>query len=91
MTEFPDQNHPGRVIARGNKEEMRARLATIVAKFGAAEPLATFSDPTIFKPDAWSPALGLLRGLSRMSIIGILCVAAITPAVLLILHVIRRL
>jgi len=37
-TEFPDQNHPGRVIARGNKEEMRARLATIVAKFGAADP-----------------------------------------------------
>ena len=36
MTEFPDQSHPGRVIARNNKEEMRARLATIVAKLGAA-------------------------------------------------------
>ena len=37
-TEFPDDNHPGRVIARGNKEEMRARLATIVAKLGASDP-----------------------------------------------------
>jgi AcrR family transcriptional regulator len=37
-TEFPDQNHPGRVIARNNKEEMRTRLATIVAKLGAADP-----------------------------------------------------
>ncbi len=36
--EFPDHNHPGRVIARGNKEEMRARLATIVAKLGAGDP-----------------------------------------------------
>src|SRR5260370_38018604 len=31
-TEFPDDNHPGRVIAQGNKEEMRARLATIIAR-----------------------------------------------------------
>jgi AcrR family transcriptional regulator len=38
MAEFPDQNHPGRVVARGNKEEMRARLATILAKLGAADP-----------------------------------------------------
>ena len=38
VTEFPDQNHPGRVIARDNKEEMRARLATIVAKLGVRDP-----------------------------------------------------
>ena len=37
-TEFPDQNHPGRVIARANKEALRARLAAIVAKLGAADP-----------------------------------------------------
>jgi AcrR family transcriptional regulator len=37
-TEFPDQNHPGRIVARGNKEELRARLTTIVAKLGAADP-----------------------------------------------------
>jgi AcrR family transcriptional regulator len=37
-TEFPDQNHPGRVIARANKEELGARLAAIVAKLGAADP-----------------------------------------------------
>ena len=43
MTEFPDQNHPGRVVARGNKEELRARLATIVVKLGAADPDRTAS------------------------------------------------
>jgi AcrR family transcriptional regulator len=37
-TEFPDDNHPGRVVARGNKEEMRARLTTIVAKVGVCDP-----------------------------------------------------
>jgi AcrR family transcriptional regulator len=37
-TEFPDQSHPGRVIARTNKEELRARLAAIIAKLGAADP-----------------------------------------------------
>jgi AcrR family transcriptional regulator len=43
MTEFPDDNHPGRVIARDNKEEMRARLATIVAKLGVGDPDRTAS------------------------------------------------
>ncbi|QIE29836.1 Bacterial regulatory protein, tetR family (plasmid) [Caballeronia sp. SBC1] len=42
-TEFPDDNHPGRVVARGNKEEMRARLAAIVAKLGADDPNRTAS------------------------------------------------
>jgi AcrR family transcriptional regulator len=42
-TEFPDQNHPGRVIARDNKEEMRLRLATIVAKLGIGDPNRTAS------------------------------------------------
>ena len=37
-TEFPDDNHPGRAVARANKEEMRARLATIVAKLGVGDP-----------------------------------------------------
>src|ERR1700736_2574702 len=37
-TEFPDPNHPGRVIAKSNKEELRARLATIVAKLGVGDP-----------------------------------------------------
>src|SRR5271166_2571812 len=36
--EFPDENHPGRAIARNNKEEMRARLAAIVAKLGTSDP-----------------------------------------------------
>jgi AcrR family transcriptional regulator len=38
ITEFPDPNHPGRVVAHCNKEELRARLATIVAKLGATDP-----------------------------------------------------
>lgn len=37
-TEFPDDNHPGRVAARANKEELRARLVTIVAKLGVGDP-----------------------------------------------------
>jgi AcrR family transcriptional regulator len=43
MTEFPDDKHPGRVIARDNKEEMRARLATIVARLGVGDPNRTAS------------------------------------------------
>ena len=43
VTEFPDDNHPGRVIARNNKEEMRARLATIVARLGVGRPERTAS------------------------------------------------
>jgi len=37
-TEFPDPDHPGRLIARANKEEMRARLAAIVAQLGVSDP-----------------------------------------------------
>ena len=42
-TELPDQNHPARVIARDNKEDMRARLATIIAKLGVRDPNRTAS------------------------------------------------
>jgi AcrR family transcriptional regulator len=37
-TEFPDPDHPGRLVARANKEEMRARLADIVAQLGVSDP-----------------------------------------------------
>ena len=37
-TELPDPNHPGRAVAQANKEEMRRRLATIVAELGASDP-----------------------------------------------------
>ncbi|SAL21405.1 TetR family transcriptional regulator [Caballeronia choica] len=43
VAEFPDDSHPGRVIARNNKEEMRARLATIVARLGVGDPNRTAS------------------------------------------------
>jgi AcrR family transcriptional regulator len=42
-TEFPDDNHPGRVVARGNKEEMRARLAATLGKLGVGDPDRTAS------------------------------------------------
>jgi AcrR family transcriptional regulator len=35
-TEFPDNTHPGRVVARANKDEMRARLAVLCARIGVA-------------------------------------------------------
>ena len=37
-TEIPDPDHPGRVIAQANKQEMRRRLTTVVAKLGASDP-----------------------------------------------------
>lgn len=38
VTEFPDQKHPGRIIAHNNKQEMRTRIAIIVAKLGVKDP-----------------------------------------------------
>jgi AcrR family transcriptional regulator len=57
MAEFPDRNHPGRVVARGNKEEMRARLATIVAKLGAADPNRVASQLTLIINGAYATGL----------------------------------
>jgi AcrR family transcriptional regulator len=37
-TEFADDAHPGRVVARANKDEMRSRLAKICACIGTADP-----------------------------------------------------
>jgi hypothetical protein len=37
-TELPDPSHPGRVVAAGNKEEMRKRLAAVAARLGAPDP-----------------------------------------------------
>jgi len=56
-TEFPDDNHPGRVVARGNKEEMRARLATIVARLGAADPNRVASQLTLIINGAYASGL----------------------------------
>jgi hypothetical protein len=57
MTEFPDQKHPGRVVARGNKEELRARLATIVAKLGAADPNRVASQLALLINGAYATGL----------------------------------
>jgi AcrR family transcriptional regulator len=37
-TEFPDDAHPGRIVARANKDEMRSRLAEICARIGTTDP-----------------------------------------------------
>jgi AcrR family transcriptional regulator len=55
--EFPDQNHPGRVVARGNKEELRARFATIVARLGAADPSRVASQLALIINGAYATGL----------------------------------
>jgi len=57
MAEFPDKNHPGRVLARGNKEELRARLATIVARLGAADPSRVASQLALIINGAYATGL----------------------------------
>jgi AcrR family transcriptional regulator len=80
-TEFPDDNHPGRAVAQGNKEGMRARLATIVAKLGVSDPDRTASqialiingayvtglivEPTDLVADLVDAAMKLLAGNGR--------------------------
>jgi AcrR family transcriptional regulator len=57
MTEFPDEDHPGRVVARGNKEEMRRRLATIASKLGAADPNRVASQLTLIINGAYATGI----------------------------------
>ncbi|HTB67830.1 MAG TPA: TetR/AcrR family transcriptional regulator [Steroidobacteraceae bacterium] len=65
-TEFPDPTHPGRVIARSNKDELRARLATLVTKLGAADPNRVASQLALLINGAYATGLmvnaGDLRG-----------------------------
>jgi AcrR family transcriptional regulator len=56
-TEFPDDNHPGRVVARRNKEEMRARLAAIVAKLSVDDPKRTASQLAMIVNGAYASGL----------------------------------
>jgi AcrR family transcriptional regulator len=37
-TEFPDAAHPGSIVARANKDEMRLRLVGICTRIGTADP-----------------------------------------------------
>src|SRR5712672_3622446 len=57
VTEFPDQNHPGRVVAKGNKEELRARLATIVARLGVSDPNRVASQLALIINGAYATGL----------------------------------
>ncbi|HEY1945018.1 MAG TPA: TetR/AcrR family transcriptional regulator [Roseiarcus sp.] len=65
-TEFPDNNHPGRIAARANKEEMRARLAAIVARLGVGDPNRVASQIALIINGAYVTGLmekpGDLRG-----------------------------
>ena len=56
-TEFPDEKHPGRVIARDNKQEMRQRLATIVAKLGVRDPKRVASQIALIINGAYATGL----------------------------------
>ena len=56
-TEFPDESHPGWVAARANKEEMRARLATIVAKLGVGDPNRVASQIALMINGAYATGL----------------------------------
>jgi hypothetical protein len=57
VTEVPDQNHPGRVVAQGNKEELRARLATIVARLGVFDPYRVASQLALVINGAYATGL----------------------------------
>jgi AcrR family transcriptional regulator len=56
-TEFPDDNHPGRVAARANKEELRGRLATVVAKLGVADPSRVASQMALLINGAYATGI----------------------------------
>ena len=56
-TEFPDDDHAGRTVARGNKEELRARLATIVAKLGVGDPNRVASQMALLINGAYATGL----------------------------------
>jgi AcrR family transcriptional regulator len=56
-TEFPDDNHRGRVAARANKAELRARLATIVAKLGVGDPSRVASQMALLINGAYATGI----------------------------------
>src|SRR5271154_4260177 len=56
-TEFPDDNHPGRIAARTNKEELRARLGTIIAKLGVGDPNRVASQMALLINGAYATGL----------------------------------
>jgi hypothetical protein len=56
-TEFPDDDHAGRTVARGNKEELRARLAAIVAKLGVGDPNRVASQMALLINGAYATGL----------------------------------
>jgi AcrR family transcriptional regulator len=56
-TEFPDDNHPGRIAARANKKELRARLATIVAKLDVDDPDRVASQMALIINGAYATGL----------------------------------
>ena len=55
--EFPDDKHPGRVVAQRNKEQLRSRLTTIVAKLGVRDPKRTASQIALIIDGAYATAL----------------------------------
>ena len=58
-TEFPDDKHPGRVVARGNKEKLHARLAAILGKLGVSDANRTASQLALMINGAYVTGLML--------------------------------
>jgi AcrR family transcriptional regulator len=55
--EFPDDKHPARAVAQRNKEELRSRLATIVAKLGVSDPNRTASQIALLINGAYATGM----------------------------------
>ena len=56
-TEFPDHTHPGQVAAQANKDKLRAKLATIVAKLEVDDPNRVASQLVLMINGAYVTAL----------------------------------
>lgn len=56
-TEFPDESHPGRVIAKRNKEGMRTKLAALLDRMGVGNPDRTASQIVLIINGAYVTAL----------------------------------
>ena len=55
--EFTDPDHPGRVVGRANKEELRARLAAILGRIGVKDPDRTAAQMALLINGAYATGL----------------------------------
>jgi AcrR family transcriptional regulator len=66
LTEFPDEAHAGRRVARANKDEMRSRLHELCVRIGTPDPDRTAGQLTLLINGAYATGhLGFDPGLAR--------------------------